>query len=85
MSEQLKSQVREYYQLRDQAYEQQERYTKLAFNSGASEEDRYKSLRNECSQKMSAYDAKIQEVEQQLLSMGIYTQVRNGSVTFGRR
>lgn len=86
MSEQLKSQVHEYYQLKDEeAYQQQERYTKFASNSGGSDEARYKTVRNECAEKVSAYEAKIHELEQQLLSMGIYTQVLpGGSVTFGR-
>ena len=82
--EQLKDEVSSCYRERDAAYAMQEKYTKAAFNSGGSEESRYKALRNEQSRRMDELQARIHSAEQQLLSMGIYTAIRNGVVSFNR-
>lgn len=81
MTEELKNLVRNYLQKAQESYENKERYTRLAFNSGGSEEIRYKKLRNEQSDLYNEYLEKADEAMLQLQDQGIESRVLQDGVT----
>lgn len=83
--EELKSIVTRGYMDEKAAYEREKSYTRSAFNSGGSDEERYKALRRESQQRGASTRAAIEQAEQELVGYGIYTVAKSdGSMGFKR-
>lgn len=84
--DELMNEIMACYQHKKSAYDMQESYSRAAYSSGGSEEARYKALRNEKSREISALEARLQQLGDELLSYGVtWTVHPHNGVVFGRR
>ncbi|TXI50936.1 MAG: hypothetical protein E6Q50_02975 [Lysobacter sp.] len=81
MIDQLKERIRSCLRDADEAYEDEKKLSRLAFNSGGSEEVRYKAMRNQMSNKRDSLLAEADELMLKLQEHGIETFVEQDSVT----